>query len=254
MAGVAAYRTDDLRRAASYLEESLQLRPSAAVRQVHAKVVRELAADQGSERKFGSRFALRYDGRAVSEEAARALVAALEQEYWLITTELGCRWGERINVIVQTPQVYRQAADAAEWSAARYDGRIHVALLEPGAGERTRRLLAHELTHDCLATLGQWPARLHEGLAQKLSGAALSPAAERQARAALKTGKLPRLDRLSQDWSRLSAGHAAQAYAAALAAVELIYASYGREGIRNILNHPAGLPQITEYVQRRLAE
>lgn len=254
MAGVAAYRADDLRRAAWYLQQSLELRPNAAVRQVHTKVLQELSADQGAERKFGSRFALRYDGNAVSEDAARAMVEALEQEYWRITAELGCRWSERINVIVQTPQAYRRAFEAAEWSAGRYDGRIHVALLEAGVGPRTRQAFAHELTHACLATLGPWPSWLHEGLAQKLSGATLAPGLERRALAALKAGKLPRLDRISQDWSRLSAEHAAKAYALTLAAVEILYASYGRDGVRNILNHPSALPQITEFVQRRLAE
>jgi len=38
----------------------------------------------------------------------------------------------------------------------------------------TRQVFAHELVHACLANIGSWPAWLHEGLAQKLSGEPVS--------------------------------------------------------------------------------
>ena len=38
-------------------------------------------------------------------------------------------------------------------------------------GALTRRTLAHETVHACLAALGNWPAWVHEGLAQRLQRA-----------------------------------------------------------------------------------
>ena len=255
LAGIAAYRGDRVQQAAWYWKESLELRPNAAVRQMYDKAARELAADQSAEKKFGSRFVLRYDGLAVSEDTARQMVGTLEEEYSRITSELGCRWGERIAVIVQSPADYRRASDAANWSAGLYDGRIRVALMDRNqVGRQTRRIFSHELTHACLASLGKWPLWLHEGLAQRMSGDTLSPAETRQLKTALRAGSMPRIERLSQDWMHLSDRHAAQAYGLALAAVETFYQDYAQLGIRNLLNNPDLLPQIVGHLNRKLAE
>ena len=255
LAGVAAYRSDDVRRAAWYWKESLELRPNAGIQQMYDKAVKELSADLSAEKKFGARFVLRYDGQAVGEETAREMVAALEQEYVRINAELGCHWDERIAAIVQTREAYMKSSDAAEWSAGQYDGRIRIALVEGNTlGAKTRRVFAHEITHACLASLGRWPAWLHEGLAQRLSGDTMNPALKRQLKSAVRGGAMPRFDRLSQDWSRLSPQHAAQAYGLALAAVETFYEEYAQLGMRNLLKNPQMLPQVVDHLNRKFAE
>jgi hypothetical protein len=222
---------------------------------MYNKALKELSADVSTEKKFGSRFVLRYDGQVVGEETARSMVAVLEEEYARINAELGCHAEERITAVVQTREAYQKSTDAAEWSGGQYDGRIRIALLErDGVGPRTRRVFAHEIAHACIASLGRWPAWLHEGLAQKLSGDVQNPAVKRQLKNALRSGTIPRVDRLSQDWSRLSSQHAAQAYSLALAAVETFYEEYSQLGMRNLLRNPQMLAQVVDHVNRKLAE
>ena len=64
-----------------------------------------------------------------------------------------------------------------EWSGGEFDGRIHIPVLDKGSLDpQVRQTLAHESVHACMAQLGQFPTWLAEGVAQKLSGAELSPA------------------------------------------------------------------------------
>ncbi len=222
---------------------------------MYNKALKELSADVSTEKKFGSRFVLRYDGQVVSEETARSMVAVLEEEYARINAELGCQAGERITAVVQTREAYHKSTEAAEWSGGQFDGRIRIALLERDTvGPRTRRVFAHEIAHACIASLGRWPAWLHEGLAQRLSGDVQNPAVKRQLKNALRDGAIPRVDRLSQNWSRLSSQHAAQAYSLALAAVEAFYDEYAQLGMRNLLRNPQMLAQVVDHVNRKLAE
>jgi len=100
--------------------------------------------------------------------------------------------------------------------------------------------------------LGHWPAWLQEGVAQKLSGDTLGPAQQKKLADLAHQGKLPRLSNLKQDWSRMDAQHAAEAYALSLAAVELLWNDSGAIGVRNLLRNPDRLPQATTELDRRL--
>ncbi len=254
MAGLAAYQSDDVRRALDYWKESLAKERNPFVERLIERAQREFQADGSTGRKIGTRFVLRYDESQLSSESARAILAVLEEEYSRISYELGCRTEERLTAIVQPLDAYRRTTDAAEWSSGRYDGRIRVAMLEATPGAATRRAFAHEIVHACIAGRGQFPAWLHEGLAQKLTGDKLSPSAATAISAAIKSGGMPRLDRIGQDWSRMSARHAALAYGVALRAVELFYQNYAEFGPRNLLRNPQMLPQISADLDRRLRE
>jgi len=100
--------------------------------------------------------------------------------------------------------------------------------------------------------LGHWPAWLQEGVAQKLSGDTLSAAQMRNLADQARQGKLPRLSNLKQDWSRMDAQHAAEAYALSLAAVEMFWKDNGPEGMRSLLRNPEKLPQVTAELDRKL--
>ena len=115
-----------------------------------------------------------------------------------------------------------------------------------------RRVLAHEITHACLAMLGNWPAWFQEGLAQKLSGDVLSPQWRQKLGEMARLRMLPRLNNLGQDWSRLDTAHATAAYALSLAAVELFYENYSEYGIANLVRNPQKLAQITADLDQRL--
>jgi len=255
IAGIAAYKNDMGARAISYLKDSLALRPDPNLQALLDKAVREQSADRTGEPLHSPRFLFRYDPAILPRETARTLLSVLEQEFSRISFELGCATAERLAVIVQTQEDYRRATGAAEWSGGQFDGRIRVAVIDgdPG-GANTRRALAHEVVHACLAGAGDWPAWLHEGLAQKLSGEILSEPRRAAIRIVAKENGIPPLANLSQSWSRMSSGHAAMAYATSLYAVELFYQHHAAFGIRNLLRNPGQLDAIMTDLDRRIRE
>jgi hypothetical protein len=251
VAGLAAYRAGLIPRAVGYLKDAQAIRPEVGVAALLAKAEQEAAADQGVQTLESTRFSLHYDPRVVTTEAARRLSAVLEQEYARISLELGCQTAERLSATAQSREAYRRATGAAEWSGGQFDGRIRVAVLEPEAMHKT---FAHELVHACLAGTGRWPAWLHEGLAQRLSGEKLPPEMREVVRAAARAGKLPPLQAMSQSWTRLSPGNARLAYAVALYAAELFFAHHQEFGIRTLVRNPEFLDRIAADIDRRMRQ
>ncbi len=257
LAGLAAYRSDQLQSALDYWKQSLDLAPNETLGRVYERVRREQESDHSGEKLYGMHIALRYEDQALPSDAARAILAALDEDYARIAEQLGCSSGERIVAIVQSRETYLRSTGAAEWSGGQYDGRIHIAWSEgTQLGPQTRRALAHEMVHACLTSIpsgsNPWPAWLQEGLAQKLSGDALAPSTRQQLRQLAQNGQIPHLENLRQDWSRLSIENARLAYNLALAAAESLYENYAAYGIRNVLNNPASLPQITTDLDKKL--
>lgn len=255
LAGVAAQRGDQTAQAIQYFQQSLAMRQSPAVERMLATARRELETDQSSEKLFGMRFLFRYDTREVTPEQARSIVPLLDSEFNRISEVLGCRAEERIVVVVQTVEAFRRTTGAAEWAGGQYDGRIRVALPEGGGmGPGARRAFAHEITHACLANLGSFPAWLHEGLAQKLSGDRPPAADLALVKQMARQNQLPSLKRLSGTWSRLSPQHARVAYAAAYQAAEALFAAYGNDGARNLVRNPETLAQVSAELDRRVRQ
>jgi|SRR5579863_805121 len=257
LAGAAAWRADDSGKALGYWRESLDLQPNSALESLYKRVEKENKNDQSSARLYGIRIALRYESGAIGADTAREMVAVLDGEFARISAELGCVAEERIVAIAQSPEAYRKTTSAAEWSGGQFDGRIRVPVA-PGSGQGSaldpaaRRALAHEIAHACLTLTGQWPAWLQEGLAQRLSGDQVSSELRAKLAEWSKDGKLPRLANLGQDWSRLDTDHAIAAYGLSLEAIETFYASYGAEGVRNLLHNPDRLAAITAELDKRL--
>ena len=255
MAGLSAFELNDTRAAEMYLRESLAIHPAPWVESVYRKVKRESAADQSHEKSYGSRFTLRYEGAALDAAAARRLTAAFESEVTRISQHLGCRLTNRLSVIIQSRENYRNTTGAADWSGGRYDGRIRIAL--PPSGEVdgfVRQAFSHEFVHACLAAIGRWPSWLHEGLAQKLSGDVLHPQARAQLVKLARDGKLPKLEQLAGGWAGLNNQAARLAYGVSLAATEIFLEHYQYYGLRNLMNDPSRLPRISEELDRRLRE
>ena len=252
LAGFAAYRTDDVRRAMSYWKEALAQRPDEKLASFYRKVEKEAAADSSGDKLYGMRVALRYEGQSLPADVARSMVAVLDEEFIRISDQLGCPSGERIVAIVQSREAYLKATSAAEWSGGQYDGRIHVAMNEHEMGPQTRRTLAHEIVHACLANIGRFPAWLHEGLAQKLSGDTLSPAARERLQRSIEQHAVPKLENVRQDWSRMDAVHARLAYDLALAAADAVVDQHAAYGLRNIVHNPEILRHITPSIDKAL--
>jgi hypothetical protein len=255
LAGIAAQASDQPRLALDYLREAQQQHQDHSVEQLIARLEKEVGGDKSGEKLFGNRFVLRYEGGVLNPEVARSMIALLEQEFSRIASELGCRTDERIATIVQSRMAYRASSSAAEWSGGHFDGsRIHVPIGEDGTiSDQTRDTFAHELVHACLANLGTWPAWLHEGLAQKLTGRIAADGTRRKIEAMLHTKRLPRLENMSQSWSRMSGEHAMIAYQYALVAVEVLYEMYSGFGIQNVLRAPERLADVTARIDKQLA-
>jgi len=220
-------------------------------------VERETKGDKSGEKLYGLRVALRYESEALPVDVARTMVAVLDDEFIRISDQLGCRAEERITAIVQSRESYMKSTNAAEWSAGLYDGRIHVPLMDGMSegqqfGPRMRRTFAHETVHACLANIGRFPAWLHEGLAQRLSGDTLSGPARQELQEKIRAGALPRLEKMGQDWSHLSGEHARLAYNLALAAADVLVENYANYGLRNVLRSPELLQQVTTGIDKAL--
>ena len=253
LAGVAAWRADEPRRALDYWRSSLEIAPNPDLDRLYSRVEREMKGDQSTEKLYGLRIVLRYDAGTVPAETARQMLAVLDDAFTRVSDELGCNAEERIVAIVQSREAYRKTIDVAEWNGGQYDGRIRIPLFDgQGMDGAMRRALAHETTHACLSMLGRWPAWLQEGLAQKFAGDTIAPAMRQKLAEQARQGKLPKLSGLGQDWSRLDTEHAEVAYALSLAAVELFYQYYRELGIRNLAHHPDQLAPITADLDLRL--
>jgi tetratricopeptide (TPR) repeat protein len=257
LAGLAAYRADQLRAALDYWKQSLDLAPNDTLAAVYARVKREADADHSGDKLFGIHVALRYEGDALPSDTARAILATLDGDYSTIAAQLGCTSDERIVAIVQSREAYLRSTGAAEWSGGQYDGRIHIAWTDGSQiGPQMQRALAHELVHACLTSIPSgstpWPAWLQEGLAQKLSGDVLPPEVSQQLHQLAQNHAIPKLENLRQNWSRMSTQNAMAAYSLALAAADALYDDYASYGIRNILANPESLPQITADLDAKL--
>ena len=251
MAGMAAYQSDQAKSAASYWRASLDLAPNPAVERMLERAQREVDADRSGQKLVGIRVNFRYDDKTVTPEQAHSLAAIVESEFTRVSEQLGCRAEERITAVIQSRDAYMRTTGAAEWSGGQYDGRIRVALIESVPGPETHRAFAHEIVHACLARTGSWPAWLHEGLAQKLSG----QSAPAQERAAVRAEKgMPTLEQMGGSWSRLSARNAQLAYAKALLAAELLYEHYGTAGVRSLLQNPQNLAAAAADLEARMRQ
>lgn len=253
LAGVAAWRSDDPQRALIYLKNSLDLQPNPDLEKLYKRVEKETSSDQSTAKLYGLRVLLRYDANVVPVETARQMVGVLDTEFTRISGALGCTAEERLVAIVQSREAYHKTTDAAEWNGGQYDGRIRVPVAGgQGMDAALTRIFAHEETHACLSMLGSWPAWFQEGMAQKMSGDVLTPALRAKIEKMASEGKLPRLENLRQDWSRLDTEHAVVAYAMALAAIDIFFEDYQGYGIRNLVHNPNKLAQITADLDKRL--
>jgi hypothetical protein len=262
LAGLAAYRSDQLPAALAYWRQSLALAPNDALSGLYQDAQREAAADRSNDKLYSRHIALRYESSALPADAARSILATLEDDYSRVSAQLGCTATERIIAIVQSREQYMRGTDAAEWSGGHYDGRIHVAWSggsetdRADAAQPMQRALAHELVHACLMNLpsgsNPWPVWLQEGFAQKLSGDSLRPPVREQLRQLAVTHRVPRLENLGMDWFSMTRRDATTAYNLSLAAVDALYEHYPGSGIRKILTNPTALPGITSDLDAQL--
>jgi hypothetical protein len=253
LAGVAAWRADESKRALEYWRASLDMAPNADLEKLYKRVEKEQTNDQSGAKLYGVRVVLRYDAGTVPVDTARGMVAAVDSAFTRVSQQLGCYAEEKIVTIIQSRDAYKKATDAAEWSGGQYDGRIRVPVMSGQQMDgRQEQVLAHETTHACMAMLGEWPSWLQEGMAQRLSGETLRPEMRAQLAEMAKAGQLPKLEALRRGWSGLDTQSARVAYGLALEAVDALYDNFGTDGVRNLMRSPERLPAISTELDKRL--
>ena len=252
LAGMASYRTDDVRHALEYWKLSLDIQPDERVAALYRQAQQEASSDKSGEKLYGMRVVLRYEGASLPADTARSMLGVLDEQFARISDELGCATDERITAVVQSRQAYLQTTGAAEWSGGQYDGRIHVSADAGTLTPQMRETLTHEMVHACLANIGSFPAWVHEGLAQKLSGARLPAGARSELQQAIAAGAIPKLEQMGATFSRMDSTHARLAYDLALAAAEEMVDRHAGYGLRNIVHNPDMLARITPEIDKAL--
>jgi hypothetical protein len=232
LAGLAAFQSDDTRKAEAYWARSIALRPNPQIAVLLSRLRSERETDSGHHRAATSRFVLRYDGQALPSHAVGSLLSVLDSEFERIDAAIGCPTAEPLTVIVQTREAYRTATGMGEWNGGLFDGRIRVPVFESAQPSDMRKTLAHELVHACLMRRGIRERWLHEGLAMRWSGERPPPQLLQEAQ---------RLDRLP-DWDESRPGQTRLYYAYAWLAVDHLYQTRGEAGVRDLLRNPAALP------------
>jgi len=221
--GQLHYRAGRLNDAIEVYEAALKHAPGA--REIEARVgewKKEASRQNRSYEARGAHFAVRFEGPG-DELLARRAVERLESEYWRIGQTLTAYPPNPITVVLYTQQEFRDITRMPAWTAAAYDGRIHVPMR--GALEQTEeldRVLGHEFVHAVVVMLGgrNVPVWLNEGLATILE----RRGAEESERVLAATRARPPLQQLHRSFAGLSGPDARVAYALSAHAVRRMMA------------------------------
>ena len=108
VAGIAAYQTDEVKKSLDYFKEAQDFEQDPQVAAWIAKLQNELKNDKSGEKKFGTRFLLRYDGAVADPEAASAMLTILEQEF-----SKPCKAPHDVPKLLETVRSLRKVVGAA---------------------------------------------------------------------------------------------------------------------------------------------
>jgi len=199
----------------------------------------------------GAHFSVLFEGPA-DELLARRIVEQLETEYWRVGTALTAYPAQPITVILYTTEQFRDITRTPAWTAAAYDGRIHVpikgALALP---DQLDRVLSHEFVHAVVAMLGgrNVPVWLNEGLAVVYEAGGV----ENAERVLKQTTVRPSLAKLHDGFSNLSASEATLAYALSAHAVQRMIDLRGPYAVVALLQDLARGADFASAFQQRIA-
>jgi hypothetical protein len=192
-----------------------------------------------------------FEGPA-DEALARRIVERLETEYWRIGAALNAYPAKPITVVLYTTEQFRDITRLPEWTAAAYDGRIHVpirgALARP---EELDRVLSHEFVHAVVAMLGgrNVPVWLNEGLA-----VVFEPGGKEEGERVLtRVASRPPLQKLHGSFANLSSADARVAYAFSAHAVQRMMDVRGPYAIIALLQDLARGAEFASAFQQRVA-
>ena len=216
--GELHYRSGRLKEAIDVYEAAVKHAPNGSELEARlAEWQKEASLQSRFYEARGAHFSVRFEGPG-DELLARRAVERLEEQYWRIGQTLTAYPPNPITVVLYTQQQFRDITRMPAWTAAAYDGRIHVPMR--GALEQTEeldRVLGHEFVHAVVVMLGgrNVPVWLNEGLATILERGG----AEESERVLAATSARPPLQQLHRSFSGLSGDDAQVAYALSAYAV-----------------------------------
>ena len=250
--GELQYRQGRVKEAISTYEAALKRTPQAPnLEQRLADWRKESSLQDRFYESRGAHFSVLFEGPA-DESLARRTVERLETEYWRIGTALTAYPAKPITVILYTTEQFRDITRMPAWTAAAYDGRIHVpikgALAMP---DQLDRVLAHEFVHAVVAMLGgrNVPVWLNEGLAVVYEAGGVEDAEKVLKRTATR----PPLAKLHDSFANLSAADATLAYAFSAHAVQRMIDLRGPYAVVALLQDLARGAGFASAFQQRIA-
>ena len=184
-------------------------------------------------RSQGTHFTVLFEG-PVDEILARRIVDHLESAYLRVGESLRAYPTQTITVVLYTTQQFQDITRVPAWTAAAYDGRIHIPVR--GASDQTEqldRVLTHEFVHAVVANIGgpAVPVWMNEGLATTLE-----PGGVEQSDALLAAVSVrPPLQELHGSFARLNGAQAQLAYAYSTYAVRRIIQLRGANAVVAVL-------------------
>ena len=250
--GELQYREGRIKEAIVTLESALQRSPkSEPLQRRLAEWQKEAQRQERFYESRGAHFTVLFEGPA-DEALARRIVERLETEYWRIGAALSTYPSKPITVVLYTTEQFRDITRLPAWTAAAYDGRIHVpirgALAQP---DQLDRVLSHEFVHAVVAMLGgrNVPVWLNEGLAVVFEPGGSADVEQTFARV---SGRPP-LNSLHGSFAKLSGSEARVAYAFSAHAVQRMIDVRGPYAIIALLQDLARGAEFASAFQQRLA-
>lgn len=250
--GELQHRLGRLKEAITTYETALKRAPQATtLEQRLADWRKEASLEERFYESRGAHFSVLFEGPS-DESLARRIVERLESEYFRVGAALTAYPTQPITVILYTTEQFRDITRTPAWTAAAYDGRIHVpikgALAMP---DQLDRVLSHEFVHAVVAMLGgrNVPVWLNEGLAVVYEGGGVEDAEEVLKR----TPRRPSLAKLHDSFADLSAADATLAYAFSAHAVQRMIDLRGPYAVVALLQDLARGAQFASAFQQRLA-
>ncbi|HXU48997.1 MAG TPA: tetratricopeptide repeat protein [Candidatus Binatia bacterium] len=253
--GWAYYGANKLDQAVSEWQRAQKLRPDPDVAEALEKAERDRSEEETYREGETAHFDLKYSGAATPDLAA-AILAALEDDFNDIQSQLDYTPPEQIGVILYTNQAFADITRAPGWVGALNDGRLRIPVQGlTGVTPQLARVLRHELTHSFVGqkTRGRAPTWLQEGIAQYMEGLRSGPTASALLEA-VNAGRSPQFNGLEGSWMELSGDSAAYAYAWSLAAIESIVDAGGMGDVSRLLDRVAVDPSPEQALESALHE
>jgi tetratricopeptide (TPR) repeat protein len=254
----AAVWLGDLHYRGGRLDAAIAVYEAARQRSPGSRDLQEQLARWRTEQELQSRFrelrterfTVRFEA-AIHEPLAGEAVESLEAAYWRVGGALGLYPSQPITVVLYTREQFAAVTKVAAWSAAAYDGRIHVPIDASSGRDELDRVLSHELVHALVGMVGgrAVPAWLNEGLAT-----VLEPAGAADVEAALGTAaSRPALAELHRSFVGLDKRHAEIAYASAARAARRLLERRGAAAVVALLEDLARGAAFASAFQQRIA-